>query len=223
MKLTVDILDDFIQSLDLSGQVLSFSNDGTNTTLNVDKTYHARENMILTVDTVDYNIISVVNNTSIVVESVIANPLVYSVQLPFYFHGTPIATNNHISEADHKDKVPMIYLYEIIREKQKDIFSSIDREADLRLFFLDTADFDEWTTDDHYSKRLLGLNNLVDAFIIQAISFRSQFFLNETEFTRINHVKWGKFTDLKGHIVNIFDDELTGVELSFTLQIRKSC
>ena len=221
MKLTVDILDDFIKSLDLSGSVTGFSDDGTNTTLEVRSTYHARRGMFLNVDGDDYRILAVVNNTSIEVEGLIPNPLAYRAPNPFYFHGTPMMTNaNHISGAKDADKTPMIYLYEILRERDMSRNSRVSRESDLRLFFLDNADFDTWDTDDHYSKRLVGLNNLVDAFEVAAEAYTCCFYLFETSFTRINHVNWGIWRDNSGHEKRIFDDNLTGVELSFTLPLR---
>lgn len=221
MKLTVDILEDFINTLDLSGQVISFSDDGTNTTLVVEKTFHARKKMQLNVDGTDYEIFSVVNNQSITVVGVLGAAASYTVPNPFYFHGTPMMTNAHINGAKERDKLPMIYLYEILRERDKRENSRIVRESDLRLFFLDSADFDDWETDDHYTLRLLGLNNLVDEFIAAAREYQCCFYLFETDFTRINHVKWGVWKDNAGHDRRIFDDNLTGVELSFTLPLKK--
>lgn len=220
MRLTVDILDEFITTLNLSGPVLSFTDDGTNTTLLVQKTFHARRRMVLDVDGTGYEIISVVNNEAITVSGVLASPVIYTVPNPFYFHGTPMMTNAHINGAREQDKLPMVYLYEILRERDMRRNSSIRRESDLRLFFLDSANFDEWETDDHYSQRLLGLNNLVDAFIEQAREYQCCFYLFETEFTRVNHVKWGVWMDNAGHVRRIFDDDLTGVELTFTLPLR---
>lgn len=220
MRLTVDILEDFINSLDLSNKVLSFSDDGTNTTLVVGKTFHARKKMQLNVDGTDYEIFSVVNNESIEVVGVIADPVVYTVPNPFYFHGTPMMTNAHIHGARENQKVPMIYLYEILRERDKRENSRIVRESDLRLFFLDSANFSEWETDDHYSQRLLGLNNLIDEFITAARKYQCCFYLYGTDFTRINHVKWGVWKNNAGHEKRLFDDELTGVEVSFTLPLK---
>lgn len=220
MKLTVDILEDFINTLDLSGPVVSFGDDGTNTTLEVEKTYHARKKMKLDVDGTDYEIYSVVDNTSITVVGVLASAEKYTVPNPFYFHGTPMMTNAHINGAKESDKVPMIYLYEILREKDLAENSRIARESDLRLFFLDSANFSDWETDDHYSQRLLGLNNLVNEFIRSAKNYVCCFYLYETVFTRVNHVKWGIWADNAGHTRRIFDDDLTGVELSFTLPLR---
>lgn len=221
MKLTVDILEEFISTFQLTGRVLSFTDDGINTTLQVEKTYHARRRMTLDVGGVDYEIVNVSNNTSIEVVGILTNPTAYTVPNPFYFHGTPVLTNAHINGARDRDKYPMIYLYEILKEKDKKIDSRIIRESDLRLFFLDNANFGEWTTDDHYSKRLLGLNNLVDEFINLARLYRCCFYLYETDFTRINHVNWGVWRNNAGHEKKLFDDELTGVELSFTLPLKK--
>ncbi len=222
MKLTVDILQDFINSLDLSGEVVNYSDDGTDTTLTVLNTYHARPNMTVDVDGSDYTILEVVNNTSLRVSGVVAAPVKYTVPNPFYFHGSPLMTNNHINGADSTDKVPMVYLYEILKERELGEDSLILREADLRLFFLDSANFDDWETDDHYSQRLIGLNNLVDKFIESARAYNCCFYLYQTTFTRINHVNWGVWSDKEGNVSRLFDDNLTGVELSFTLPL-KSC
>ena len=220
MKLTVDILEDFINSLDLSGSVVNFSDDGTNTTIEVEKTYHARKKMTVDIDGNGYEVVSVANNQSIEVVGVVANPSIYTVPNPFYFHGTPILTNTHINGSKSKDKYPMVYLYEILRERDLAVNSRIKRESDLRLFFLDTANFGEWSTEDHYSERLLGLNNLVDEFIEAGRSTTCCFYLYDTTFTRINHVNWGTWVDNKGHEKTLFDDETTGVELSFTLPLK---
>jgi len=220
MKLTVDILEDFINTLDLSGSVISFSDDTTNTTIVVEKTYHARKKMLIDIDGTDYEVVSVVNNQSIEVVGVIAAPALYTAPNPFYFHGTPILTNAHINGAKENQKVPMIYLYEILKEKDKKEDSAVRRESDLRLFFLDSANFGEWTTDDHYSKRLLGLNSLVDEFIEAARAYGCCFYLYETDITRINHVNWGVWINNAGHKKRIFDDNLTGVEVTFTLPLK---
>lgn len=221
MRLTVDILQDFIDTINLSGAVVSFSDDGINTTIEVGKTYHVRPKMQIEIDSVNYEVLSVVNNQSIEVIGLVPTPASYTVPSPFYFHGTPILTDASLRGKNHADKVPMIYLYEILKERDLPIDQRVRRESDLRLFFLDDADFDNWETDDHYSKRLLGLNNLVDAFRDAVRADTKRFYLFETTFNRINHVNWGKFTDNRGHEIAIFDDDLTGVELSFTIPIKK--
>lgn len=223
-KLTVDIMRDFVASLDLYSPVVSFSDDGTNTTLVVENIYHARRGMTVDVDGTGYVVVSVdYNACEIVLEGVIANPLLMTVPNPFYFHGTPIATNNHIAlmQETAKETVPMIYLYEILTEEEQNILSSIQRESDIRFFFLDSCNNSDWLTDDHYSYVLRGLNLLVDAFIDQLREDRKHFFTDEVTFRRVNHANWGNFVNNKGHIKRLFNGFYTGVELAFTLPIRK--
>lgn len=220
--LTVDILETFIAGLQLTGQIESLNRTTENTTLTLaanSETYHLRENMNLLVNGTAYKVISFIKDQEVTVEGVIKQAAEYQVPNPFYFHGTPLMTNGQINGKKPK-QFPMVYLYEILREREKNIDSSIVRESDLRLFFLDTANFEDWTTDDHYSNRLIGLNCLVDFFIKTARNDRCQFELYETEFTRINHVNWGVFRDNKGHESKLFDEQCTGVELSFTLPLK---
>jgi hypothetical protein len=222
MKLTVDILEDFIAGMSLKSDVLSFSDDGTNTTLVVEKTFHARAGRTIDVDGSSYNVVSVEFNTNVVVSGVIANPQIITVPNPFYFHGTPLLTNSHISKADDDEVFPMAYLYEILKEKEMNVLSGIQRESEIRLLFLDTANTKEWDTDDHYSERLVGLNGLKDEFISQLRKDICQFHTDETDFTVINRANVGKFVSNKGNIESLFSKPTSGVDVSFTLLIKKS-
>jgi hypothetical protein len=219
--LTVDIIETFIDSLSIGGEINSYVVAGGNTTITVDNIYHARFKMPINIDAVEYEILSVnhtLNTITLIGEP--ATPAVFTLNNPFYFHGTALATNSHISNLDDASKVPMIYLHETLRERVMSEANAIDKESELRLFVLDAANFGDWTTDQHYSIVILGLNKLVE-FLIQKIRDYFLFYMFETEITQINHVKWGQFTDLKGHVQSIFNDHLTGIELSFTLPIRK--
>ena len=222
LDLTVNILEKFIASFALTGSITNLNRSQQSTTLVLapeSETYHLRESMNLLVDGVSCKVLSFVKDKEVTVEGVIKQASTYQVPNPFYYHGTPIMTNAQINGKKPK-QFPMIYLYEILRERDKRINSSIARESDLRLFFLDTANFEDWNTDEHYSKRLVGLNCLVDYFIDTARKNRCQFELFETDFTRINHVNWGVFKDNKGHETKLFDEQCTGVELSFTLPLK---
>jgi len=218
MKLTVNIFKDFINTLTVVGEVTSFSDDGTSTTLNVNATFHVRRGMNITINAVDFLVESVVIDTTIVITGLPVGITFYSVDPPFYFHGTPIGVNQETNAELVSKKAPMIYLYEQFSETEMDENSSIVRESQIRLFFLDTADFENWDTEDYYSIRLEGLNSFVDQFILayrKSRSFRSF----DTTFDRTNFSKWGVIANNRGAISNIFDDELTGVELTFTAKL----
>ncbi len=222
-KRTVYKVEDFINSLDLSGDILSSSNDGTNTDIVVSNSFNTRKDTPIFIDGNQTTVISIDYNTNTIkVSGVYISPSRFSINPPFYFHGTPIATNNHISQADSSQKYPMIYLYEIFQEVDQDVFSSIDWTADIRLFFLDRSNFEDWNTDDHYTYVINGINSLVDAFISQ-LRDSKMFYSNEVTFTRTNHANFGNFVENQGHVSHFFDDYTSGVQVQFTLNVRKSC
>ena len=161
-----DIIEAFINSLDFTLNIVSYSDNGTDTTITVKNAYHARKGLTVTIDSVDYPIKSVTGN-DIVIAGVLT-PIVVVLQSPFYFHGTPYATNTHIALMANKklDRTPFIYLMEIIRERfDNKVDSLIDRTAELNLFFLDDADSGNWLTDDHYTNVIDRLRKLSDYFI----------------------------------------------------------
>lgn len=222
-KRTVYKIQDFINTLDLSGVIISFVIIDSTTAITVSNTFNARVAMPIFIDDVEAIITAIdFDNNIITVSGVFASPSIFRLNPPFYFHGTPIATNNHISQANSNEKYPMIYLYEIFQEVDQDIFSSIDYISDIRLFFLDRSNFEDWNTQDHYTNVINGMNSLVDEFIKQ-LRDSSLFFSNEVTFTRTNHANFGNFVENQGHVSHFFDDYTSGVQLQFSLNVRKCC
>ena len=224
--LTVYLLKDFIENtLDLSGSIISSVFDGTNTVLTVCDIFHLREDLgglfdgvtpfvVLSVDQ-DLNTFTVLGDQTAA--------LVFSVANPFYFWGTPLQANTELSNTAPAAKYPFAYLKEIIKERNFDQFASLVRESDVRIFFLDEMNKQDWHTVEMYSNVLIGLNKLVDAFITQ-LRNDQRFFSQLTTFERVNHSDFGlKIVTNKGHIEPLFADNLSGVELSFTLSVRSCC
>ena len=221
MRLTVDIIGDFIKGLKIEGDILAASIVDGHTDILVSNTYHLRKGMPVLIDDVGYKITDVQQDSVITVLGEIDKPKKYRAPSLVYFHGTPVMTNNHIAEATEAQKTPMVYLYEILREKFHGPNSGLDRTSSIRLFFLDSANFEDWETEDHYTNRLYGLNSLVEFFREQAVKYECKFHLFDVSFDVINHTRFGVFTSMKGHEKRIFDEDLTGVELSFELPIKK--
>lgn len=221
-QLTVDLLEDFVTSLELESSVLSVTDNTSTSIILLENSYNVRKGMVIQIDGTDYPVTDVdAYNNYIEVTGSIASATKAIIPNPFYFHGTPIATQSHISHLDEGDVLPMVYLYEIIREREFGINSSIDRDADIRLFFVDNANAEDWLTDDHYSKRLVGLNKLVDAFIQALRKSTCAFLMYDEEIERINHADWGRFSADKGHTKRLLNNYTTAVELSTTLRIKR--
>ena len=218
MDQVVDIIESFINNISFAQDVISHSDNGINTTIEVADIYHARAKLIIDVDGSDYEVVSVTEPGTIVVSGVIADPLILTLPDPYYFHGTPYATNSHLSSIeDWRNKTPFIYLLEIIRESFQGPESVIEREADIRLFFLDNANFADWTTDQHYTLVINGQRRLLEKIVYEMKRYY-RFGLIEN-YDIYSHAKFGVYTDMQGHTNSVFDEELSGVELRINLPI----
>lgn len=225
-KLTVDIIEDLVNDLDFTQVVTSFNLIGTDKTqLFVDRTFHARKGLTYTVDSVDYTIDSFVYGESVTVNGVVPSPVGKDavLQKPFFFHETPMKLNNKLSLIkDPSKKLPFIYLVEVLRERKiKTVDSNIDRVSSLRIIFLDNSNKTDWLTDDYYTYVIQGQNDLLE-FFIEKIEQEVGLFGEFDEYGQINHPDFGVYINDKGHKRKLFNDNLSGCELSLDLPILKS-
>jgi len=219
--LVVNRFRNFISSLVLESDVISLSDDGTDTTLIVGNVFHARaipapNRRVIDVDGTDYEVVSVDYDTNtIVVSGVIASAIKITVPNPFYWHGTLISTANEIECVQPNDKCPMVYLNEIITEDLQRKPSSMITIAQIRIAF---ADFysNDWTRFDHYEKAITPLCNLA-AFVFSKLDKHSCFRLESDVRQRIVP-KWGEITR-KGTTQKTFNEYLDAIEWEFDLGI----
>ena len=97
--------------------------------------------------------------------------------------------------------------------------SSLDREADLRLFFLAPSNFQDWKTDDHYTGAILPMRSLAYNFI--DILNKSTKIARFDSYTLTNRVNFGVYVTDRGNTERIFNDNMSGVEMRITLPIKK--
>ena len=229
-NLTVYLLEDFfINTLSLTGDILSLSNyaqgNSLFTKLYTCNIFHLRKGMIVNVDCIEYTVVSVNHSeNSFTLETDLSEASSFSIANPFYLFGTPINANVELSNTDASIKYPFVWLKELIREKIFSDYAGFDREAQIELFFLDEMNKEDWHTKEFYNERLIGLNKLVNEVIRQLKKDISNFYLTETEFDVINHGDFGLLIQpMRGHIKSLFSDNLSAVQLSFTLTIKKGC
>jgi hypothetical protein len=225
MREIVDIIETIVNGLSATTTVKTVADNGNGTyTLGVCCTYHIQPYCYVTINAVQYLVTDITNNESITIEAGAA-PLVgdiVEIAAPNYFHGTRPATNEELAEIeDVSDKMPMVYLFEVISESfSNDEEERIERESTLRLFFLGGANFDNWYTDDHYKYAIVPMRNLVFQFI-NAVNADQCTFADFDNYTLINHAKFGVFTDNNGHTNRFFNEDLSGVEMRVTLPVFK--
>lgn len=197
--------------------------DGTFTIMACN-TLWVMENYVIEYNGEMFKVIDITPNVSITVEGdTVFDPIgPIPIDVPFYFHGTVRKTNVELIQRGKigMDKYPMIYCFEIFREVfHQEKSDPNERTSALRLFFLGSADKENWLTEDHYEKVIIPLRNMVNEFIF-FIDNRNNFGRLE-DYTTINHVDFGTFTSDQGKLQNLFDDHLSGIELDISLVVKK--
>lgn len=237
MKPTIPVFvfRDFVNGLDLSSLVKSFTtdeNEGT-TTLIVENTFHARDGLLIQVDGFSYEVVRVdYCQEAITINAVLVEAEIVIIPTPFFIHGTYRKTNNELNALlDESEKVPMIYLHEVIDERWGNFESSIDVTASFRFFLLDSSPQNgidplsgnplenTKTTQSQYANIIQPLSKLFEA-IRQGIRDYGRF--GEIDYIdKQNHVEWGVYTQNKGHERKLFDMDLTGMNCFVRLPIYK--
>jgi len=224
-ELVVDRVRYFVQGLNLESKVISLTNDGTNTTVFVENVFHIRAFTApnvrqVSIDSTLYNVLSVDYDTnSVVVPGVLVSAELYKVDNPFYWHGTLVSTANEINLLKPENKLPMIYLNEIIDEEWQPRSSSLDNIVPVRLAFADYYSND-WTRKDHYNIALKALYNLAK-YVQLELQKGKCLHIGEDESIRVRLVpKWGEITR-KGTKAKTFNEYLDAIEWRFNLKICK--
>lgn len=146
----------------------------------------------------------------------------FDIYNPFFVHGTILATDEELSlNIISKDKLPLIYLHEITREKfNNDPELSLDRESECDLYFLIDADFENWNTNDHYRYAIQPMRNLLFA-LVDAIEAHHTVGIFDS-YEVFDHAKFGVYIASKGHVNKIFKDDLSGSQLRITIPFQKN-
>lgn len=218
----VDFIEEIIDSLDFTYKIEESQIIGDDTEIEVCELFHARPGLVVIESNTEFIIKSVdFDAQTILITGLpnVSNPIV--LQSPFYFHGTPYAQGEVLSLIDKwEDKIPFIYALEIMQEKI-DIkkTSRIENEPNIVLFFMDNANYADWSTDEHYSFRVKPQRRLVDKFMDKFSSHR--LVGNLDNYSVINHVKFGVYVTNKGHTNSLLNERLSGAEVRFTPQLLK--
>lgn len=193
--------------------------------------YAAYGYLITDPDDVARKIVEIKCDEYIIVESDIEpNAGTWTLYSPVYLHGTPKAIN---AEATNTIQAggqiyPLIWFLEIAQfDRSYDPLSMIQDTPDIRMFFMDEANYRDWDTYEHYEQVIKPMINLAD---MMCKSIRDDGRFDKLETTRFtNHAKFGlrytnpKTADNYSHVKNLLNENVSGVELRLKVPIRKSC
>lgn len=224
---TVDIIEDLVAELNLVVEFTTVVDNGGNLyTITTCNTSYLFPFFKFDLDAVTYTVqkTGFVFNASFVVKgSVVPTALQVTLDPLKYFHGTVIATKAELDKQKlSSNKFPMVYFLETFSDDFDEVASSaIDRNSSVRLFFLsETTKGDEWNTNQHYDFSIKPMRNMVYQFVnhLRGSNKIGKF----DTYTATNHAKFGVNVSDSGHTQRIFNADLSGVELSINLPIRKA-
>lgn len=231
MKAAVDIIEEFINTFTFEGVIKSvIDNGGGSYTIEVCKTWHARNNTVISINGNNFTVTDFTNNESITGTTSVA-PVqgeTFIVSGPRYFHNTVKQQNDDLSAIKiSSDKFPLIWVHENVRNthnNRRNADVADRRKIEVRIFFLDASNWKAWSTDQHYSERIQPMLNLMQEFIDQVNKPNNKFFRRPESFT---HITWPKFGSYFGgrdsqdqREQNVFNDETSGVELQIMLPFK---
>lgn len=141
----------------------------------------------------------------------------FDIPAPFFEHGTwKKESGERDEEPNLRNKIPVVWLIETLRSKLflDETVRDVE-EPRMRLVFL--VESTEKTTKSAYDMYINPLRSLVDGFITE---FRKDVEVSPItgEGELINHVNAGR-VDRDGHIMSLFNEELSGIELVFSAPI----
>jgi len=220
-KETVDIIGDLVNAINLTFTIYTtIDNGGNSYTLGTCNTLHLQVGFSITIDTVNYLITEVDKNTAITITGdVLPTEDSFEVYPPFYHHGTIISSAGELAQINNSNnKTPLIFLHETITDKFfNKVNSNLERETTLRMFFLTQSDWNNNTTNNHYSKALEPMRALVYNFI-NTLN-RTRYIAPIEDYTITNHTLFANYLQ-DGYTEAIFDKNLSGCELNITIPIR---
>jgi hypothetical protein len=222
-KQTVDIIGSFIPLLNETININNvIDNGGGSYTLEVDCTWWLSIAQTYSIGGNDYKVTSFVINESITIQSVgiAVLPVVtsFDISAPEYIHGTlKMAQNEVDGQTDKTILCPFTYLFEAVTDrKNTDEESAIDREVDLRIFWLNSANTKDWLTNDHYTNVIDPMQQMVDLFIDKIKD--SKLFTDEMRYDCLPLIN---VSENGLQVKSIFDCNLSGIELRLFAEIRE--
>ncbi len=218
----VKTISEFVAGLDLSGKVLQVSDDGTNTTLMLENSYHLRAFMPIKIDGADYKVLTANASTStITIEGVLLTAELYQVPNPFFFWGSFYLANVDFGLREDEQRLPMFYMNQPLREDWGNYESQIVT-PDFYFLIGDHANYDDWQTADYYEKRQIGLTKLAWAIREQAQKHKA-FGTITSSWTIEKLNKLGDYLPKAGADNSLFNHTLTGVGIRVSIPIYNQC
>ena len=214
------LLREVVNSLDLTLNVYAVELVGSNYKLYVDSTQYLNTSKVFELGGVTYTVVSFELNASVTVSGA-SLPAVqmYTLDNPYYTHGKLKAVNTELAQQQPINITPLIWLFELqARTRPAEIDTILESNGTVKIFFMTSTSYEDYTTEQHYSECIDPMNNLVNAFIEGVKEHNRSGLVFES--LRMNHAKFttggGAAASDENNILPMF---VSGIELELTLPI----
>ena len=145
----------------------------------------------------------------------------FDLYLPHLVSGTPIKTDTELKpEASNLEKMPLIWLMETYSETFRAYEDSIERDSQVKLYFLSSCNKKEWTFAQLKEKTVRPMRRLAELFE-DAMEESGRFCTEDFQPKYTNYSNFGVYITNKGAEKSLMADNLSGVEMDGTLQPYK--
>jgi len=229
MKDITEVFEEIINALVFKFNCKEVVVNGSNFILKTCNTYWLRPMKEITIATYKYKIVALDINKSITVSPIshtqtpVASTEMFDIVKPTYRHGTARAINTELTTIKQKDKTPFVWLYELFSERiNTDAESVIGLSSPVRMFIFDEANPKDMLTENHYSDVIRPMKQLAKE-IIKHINTNQSKYQEILNYEVINLAGWGEFNGFLGNEKKVLDEEWSGLEMKFDIEINKTC
>jgi len=227
------LIKEVITDLDLKLNIFAVRLTNSRYRCYTQNTQYLAKNMVVTLSGYSYRVYSFSLNEYVEFEipadadgePIHSEPIVtgiYTLPNPTFIHGKLKAVTDELSKKQSTAIMPLIWLFELLpRRVPTNKLSIFETEGTIRLFFMNTANFQDYETEDHYEQVIIPMGNLITEFYSQ-LKRHKRTGLPVSISGRTNHAKFttGGNSTTAGSEKNVLNKMLSGIELEIDLPIK---
>jgi hypothetical protein len=226
---TVKIVEDLVNLIGPSVTIDSITDNGDGTyKIDVCNSYWIKEKSRVTISGTVYKVIDVVQNDYFTVKKIKSSDqdptgTEFTLDPPFYIHGSIMSVKTELDSIKKPSiKYPMVFLYEVYRERLiVDKTNPVGFETRVRLFFMNDTDPRNYTNATQYENVIRPMRMLVQEFLNVLDSNGKIINKLDDNADLTPYVNFGKFETDRGEVKKLFNDDISGYELSINLPIKR--
>lgn len=136
-----------------------------------------------------------------------------------YFFGSPISISAQMAKTmNAANKYPAVILFNEFLESKSETLSHFDREANITIYFMMPSG-KNWSEEKHIDDAISPMYLIADLFR-ESIE-NDKRFGDVDDFKKTNRSNWGLILQQFNTKKSVFPDTLSGVEINFTLKIKR--